>query len=104
LLKPNDDYGGKGITLGWETSESEWEQALEDALQHSFIVQERARVGKISIPALSEKVEMEELLVDFDPFLFDGKVEGGLVRLSAQSLVNVSQGGGETALVVLEDF
>lgn len=104
LLKPNDDYGGKGITLGWEASESEWENAISDALQHPFIVQERANVGKIRIPALSERIEMEELLVDFDPFLFNGKVEGGLVRLSAQSLVNVTQGGGETALVVLEDF
>lgn len=104
LLKPNDDYGGKGITLGWETSESEWEKAIQDALPHPFIVQQRARVGKISIPALSEKIQMEELLVDFDPFLFDGKVNGGLVRLSGQSLVNVTQGGGETALVVLEDF
>ena len=47
---------------------------------------------------------MEELLIDFDPFLFRGKVEGGLVRLSSSSLVNVAQGGGETALIVLEDF
>jgi hypothetical protein len=105
LLKPNDDYGGKGITLGWEATESEWEVALENALQDSFIAQERAPGGKISIPALSDdRVEMQELLIDFDPFLFNGKVEGGLVRLSAQSIVNVTQGGGETPLVVLEDF
>ncbi len=104
LLKPNDDYGGKGITLGWEATESEWESALGDALRHSFIVQERAAVGKIQIPTLFESVSMQELLVDFDPFVFHGKVEGGLVRLSSQSLVNVTQGGGETALVILEDY
>lgn len=104
LIKPNDDYGGKGITLGWETSESEWEKAIEEAFPHSFVAQERAAVGKTSIPALAGSVVMQELMIDFDPFVFNGKVEGGLVRLSSQSIVNVSQGGGETPLVVLEDF
>ncbi|MCA1639060.1 MAG: hypothetical protein LC768_12135 [Acidobacteria bacterium] len=50
LLKPNDDYGGKGIKLGWEMSQAEWETALNEAL------------------------------------------------------VNVSQGGGQAALIILEDF
>lgn len=102
LLKPNDDYGGSGIVLGWESSESEWEKALQDALQNSFVAQERAPVEKIKIPTYSDEIKMEELLVDFDPFLFRGRAEGGLVRLSASSLVNVALGGGETALIILE--
>jgi hypothetical protein len=104
LLKPNDDYGGKGIKLGWETSQAEWETALNEALQHSYVVQERVPVGKVTIPAFSDSIKMERLLIDFDPFLFLGKAEGGLVRLSSQSLVNVAQGGGQTALIILEDF
>ena len=104
LIKPNDDYGGHGIFLGWETEQSEWETALNNALEKSFIAQERVAVEKTTIPAHDgEKIMMNELLIDFDPFLFRGKVEGGLVRLSASSLVNVAQGGGETALVVLEN-
>jgi len=27
VLKPNDEYGGKGIILGWEIDASGWEQA-----------------------------------------------------------------------------
>ena len=104
LIKPNDDYGGHGIFLGWETEQGEWETALNNALENSFIAQERVAVEKVTIPAHDgEKITMTELLIDFDPFLFRGKVEGGLVRLSASSLVNVAQGGGETALVVLEN-
>jgi glutathionylspermidine synthase len=103
VLKPNDDYGGKGISFGWETTESEWQTAIENALQDSFVVQERVPIEKFTFPTYSENVEMIELLVDFDPFLFMGKVEGGLVRLSSSSLVNVTQGGGQTALIVLED-
>ena len=104
LIKPNDDYGGKGVVLGWETSQNDWEQVINESLQHSFVAQERAAVEKAVFPAYSDKVTMENLLIDFDPFLFAGKVEGGLVRLSASSIVNVAQGGGETAMFVLEDF
>ncbi len=104
LLKPNDDYGGQGIVLGWETSQSDWETAIDDALEDSFIVQERAEIEKKEFPVFTDSVELEKLLVDFDPFLFLNRVEGGLVRLSSASLVNITQGGGQTALVVLEDF
>ena len=27
VLKPNDEYGGKGVNLGWEMTESEWDDA-----------------------------------------------------------------------------
>ncbi len=26
VLKPNDEYGGKGIVLGWEVDDAEWER------------------------------------------------------------------------------
>jgi hypothetical protein len=104
ILKPNDDYGGKGIFFGWENSSADWETAINSALSQSFIVQERAEIEKTMFPTYDKTVVMQNLLVDFDPFLFLGKVEGGLVRLSASSLVNVTQGGGQTALIVLEDY
>lgn len=104
ILKPHDDYGGHGISLGWETTESEWDEVLRNALKHCFVAQERVEVDKVKIPTFNSEASIETLNIDFDPFLFNGKVHGGLVRLSAKSLVNVTQGGGETALVILEDF
>lgn len=103
LLKPNDDYGGRGIVLGWEVSPSVWDAALNESLQNSFVAQERVAVEKVNFPAYSDKITIENLLIDFDPFLFSGKVEGGLVRLSSSSIVNIAQGGGEAAMIVLED-
>jgi hypothetical protein len=44
------------------------------------------------------------MYVDFNPFLFQNEVEGALIRLSTSTLLNVSLGGGQTALLVLEDF
>src|SRR3982751_549178 len=33
VLKPNDEYGGTGVTLGWETSEGAWDDAIATALR-----------------------------------------------------------------------
>src|SRR5205823_1647058 len=32
VLKPSDEYGGKGVVLGWEASEREWDGTLETAV------------------------------------------------------------------------
>ena len=105
VLKPNDDYGGKGISFGWESSEREWDDAIGHALDSHHLVQERVGVEKTDIPLISEgEARMASLTVDFDPFLFRGEVEGGMVRLAPGSLVNISSGGGETALAILEGY
>ena len=103
VLKPNDDYGGHGVFLGWETSAEDWELALRRALDNPYVVQERVVAEKINMPAYSDRVSLDQLYVDFDPFLFQNEVEGALIRLSASALLNVTSGGGQTALLVLED-
>jgi hypothetical protein len=37
-----------------------------------------------------------DLVVDLDPFVFEGEVEGFLTRLSGTSLANVTSGGGRS--------
>jgi glutathionylspermidine synthase len=103
VLKPNDDYGGHGVFLGWEMDHDMWEEAINFGLSQAYVVQERVDVEKTSIPVFSDRVSMEELFVDFNPFLFQNEVEGALIRLSSSSLLNVTSGGGQTALLVLED-
>ncbi len=104
VLKPNDDYGGHGVVIGWETDPNAWEHAVAVALERLYVVQERVPVTKVAIPMFTDHVQAEEMFVDFNPFLFQNEVEGGLVRLSASSLCNVSSGGGQTALLVLENM
>ena len=31
MLKPNDDYGGHGVVLGWETGRQQWQEAVRAA-------------------------------------------------------------------------
>lgn len=104
VLKPNDDYGGHGVFLGWETTPDDWERAISLALERPYVVQERVPMKRFSIPTFSDRVRMEEMFIDFNPFLFHNEPEGALVRLSSSSLLNVTSGGGQTALLVLEDM
>jgi uncharacterized circularly permuted ATP-grasp superfamily protein len=103
VLKPNDDYGGHGVYLGWETDKEGWREAVKAALHKPYLVQERVALEKINMPAYSDRVYLDELFVDFNPFLFQNEVEGALIRLSPSALLNVTSGGGQTALLVLED-
>jgi hypothetical protein len=100
VLKPNDEYGGTGVTLGWETDEQEWDAAIERTLSAKngvWIVQERIPVRREIFPFIPEigKLEFRDMLVDFAPYLFRGKVCGFLTRLSATGLANVTSGGGQ---------
>lgn len=103
VLKPNDDYGGRGVLLGWEMNAEDWEAAVTNALTKPYVVQERVNSLKTRIPAYSDRVCLDQMYLDLNPFLFENKVEGALIRLSAGPLLNVTSGGGQTALLVLED-
>lgn len=107
VLKPNDEYGGKGVHIGWETEQGAWDAALAAAAAEPAVVQERAQIAHEEFPAMTADgaVEFDRRLVDSDPFLFLGRrVRGCLCRLSSQTLLNVTAGGGSVAPVfVVED-
>ena len=100
VLKPNDEYGGAGVTLGWETSESAWDAVLQEALAAppgTWIVQEKIAVRREVFPWFQGGGDavMTDMLVDMAPYLFRGKLAGFLTRLSATGLANVTSGGGQ---------
>ncbi len=94
VLKPNDEYGGKGVILGWTVERREWEQTLITALTASYVVQEKVPVPREPFPVLLDRMHFLDLSVDCDPYLFWGKVGGQLTRLSSSALLNVTAGAG----------
>ena len=94
VLKPNDEYGGKGVILGWTVERHEWEQTLLTALTASYVVQEKVPVPREPFPVLLDRMHFLDLAVDCDPYLFWGKVGGQLTRLSSSALLNVTAGAG----------
>jgi uncharacterized circularly permuted ATP-grasp superfamily protein len=100
VLKPSDEYGGSGVTLGWETEEAAWDDAIERALTAKngvWIAQERIPIRREVFPYITDvgQVHYRDMLVDFAPYLFRGKLCGFLTRLSTTGLANVTSGGGQ---------
>jgi hypothetical protein len=103
ILKPNDDYGGHGIFLGDRLSEAEWDEKLSAALENDFVVQETVTLHTEEFPVFDEhQWSLQPMYVDTNPFIFRGRVEGAMVRLSDSPIVNVTSGGGETGFFVIE--
>ncbi len=107
VLKPNDDYGGHGIFIGWSASEEEWETSIQAALADGdYLVQERVKTAKEMFPTLidgGDKFHMVEQLVDLDPLLFNGVVGSAFTRLSSTELANVSSGGGMVPTFIISE-
>ncbi|HET7228105.1 MAG TPA: hypothetical protein VFJ55_05655 [Chthoniobacterales bacterium] len=102
VIKPNDDYGGRGIHIGSRLTEKEWDGAIETGLSEDYVVQEAVTLHPEEFPIFSDdKWGLQPMFVDTNPFLFRGKVCGAMVRLSSSPIVNVTSGGGETGFFVL---
>lgn len=106
VLKPNDEYGGTGVLLGWEASASQWQAGLDQALIDApgrWVIQERIPVQRETFPCFDDlgEVTMTDMLVDLAPYLFRGRLGGYLTRLSTTGLANVTSGGGQVPAFVI---
>jgi len=105
VLKPNDDYGGAGVVLGWEATPEVWQATIQRALEHPYIVQQRIELPSEPYPTYVDgSVVYADRITDTAPYCFDGAVvDGCLSRISSASLVNVTAGGGSTVPTFVVD-
>jgi len=103
VLKPNDDYGGRGIVLGWLASDEEWQRTLKGALDAPYVVQERIELPSEPFPSwVDGDVRIYDRMVDLAPFITGGAtVDGGLTRIATDPLLNVTAGGGSSVATML---
>ncbi|MEZ4699887.1 MAG: hypothetical protein R2834_06125 [Rhodothermales bacterium] len=102
VIKPNDEYGGKGVTLGFSASQAEWDDAIEQSARHQFVVQEVVDIHRE--PFLQKTAggwEYVPTIIDLDPYLNGPLMGGCLTRTSASNLANVTAGGGSLPLFIL---
>lgn len=103
VLKPNDEYGGKGIVLGWEVGDAAWAEALRSALQEPYIVQKRVSLPSEPYPSVVDgRLVVADRMLDTAPYVVYGQyVDGCLTRLSTAALLNVTAGGGSSVPTML---
>lgn len=102
VIKPNDEYGGKGVVLGFAATDAEWGEAIKYGLDNGYVVQEVVEISKepflLKGPGGWERVPT---VVDLDPYLNGPLMGGCLVRTSTSNLANVTAGGGSMPVFIL---
>lgn len=103
VLKPNDDYGGKGIVLGWTVDQPIWDVAVKTAVENPYVVQRRVRLPYEPFPSFENgKLVVLDRMLDTNPYVAFGQyMHGCLTRISTEALVNVTAGGGSTVPTML---
>ena len=105
VLKPNDEYGGKGVFLGFDDTTGAWDTAIETALADGdYVVQEAVKIHRE--PFLVQTAagwEHVPTVIDLDPYVFGPMVGGCLTRTSATNLANVTAGGGTLPMFILRN-
>jgi uncharacterized circularly permuted ATP-grasp superfamily protein len=104
VLKPADSWGGQGIYLGWEVTDSQWRDAIQEALSGRYIAQERVFIPKTEMPRVAgDGWEYASYSVDFNPYTFSSGVGLPLIRLAGTDLLNIKAGGQLTVSYVIDN-
>jgi len=104
VIKPNDQYGGTGVTLGFEATQDEWDMAIAQGLDTGHVVQEIVDIHRepFLMPTDSGWAEVPAI-IDLDPYLNGPLMGGCLTRISATNLANVTAGGGTLPMFILRN-
>jgi uncharacterized circularly permuted ATP-grasp superfamily protein len=101
VVKPNDEYGGKGVYIGWASSDEEWQQGIQEALGGSYVVQQAVTIEREPYPYYENGVQFRDMAADLDPFTFGTDTQGILTRLSTAALLNVTAGTGSVVPTIV---
>jgi len=104
VIKPNDDYGGRGVVLGKQVDDSAWEQTVKLAIADPSVVQEIIPIPDGIFPEVDHgRIVFNRAYIDLDPYLFYGDLGGILTRLSISQKCNVTAGGGMVPTFIIDD-
>ncbi|MFT4605223.1 MAG: hypothetical protein ACI9W4_001962 [Rhodothermales bacterium] len=102
VLKPNDEYGGTGVSLGFACSQSEWDDAIAVGIRDRHVVQEVVDIHREPFLMKSDSDwKSVPSVIDLDPYLNGPLLGGCLTRTSATNLANVTAGGGTLPMFIL---
>jgi hypothetical protein len=103
VLKPNRSFGGEGVMLGLSLSQSEWEQAVDQALadEERWVVQKLAPIPVYEFPVVGPDnavhIEPFYTVMGFAPSKYGLAI---LARASQKQVVNVAQRGGMCVVMI----
>jgi len=105
VIKPTSGYGGRDVMIGRETEPGAWDDRLDHAAEHpvEWTLQAYVDIPEEEFPVMDPDLVFEPRKVNLNPYLFGGRYAGSFVRLSTNSVINVSVGGGMAPAFVVPD-
>jgi hypothetical protein len=105
VIKPTSGYGGRDVMIGRETEPGAWDDRLDHAAENpvEWTMQRYVDIPEEVFPVMDPDLVFEPRKVNLNPYLFGGRYAGSFVRLSTNSVINVSVGGGMAPAFVLPD-
>ena len=105
VIKPTSGYGGRDVMIGRETEPGAWDDRLNHAAVHpvEWTLQAYVDIPEEEFPVMDPDLVFEPRKVNLNPYLFGGRYAGSFVRLSTNSVINVSVGGGMAPAFVVPD-
>jgi uncharacterized circularly permuted ATP-grasp superfamily protein len=102
VLKPTHEYGGRQVLIGSETPPAAWREAVESNVGGPFVVQERQAIPEEPFPSFETgSLAFVPLKLNANPFYVRGAEVGAVARVSRDSVINVSAGGGSMPTFVV---
>lgn len=103
VLKPQASYAGKGIVIGRDTRDAEWNEAIDKAIKENWTIQEFVNVPIMTVPEIvNKKLDFAYKRYNFNALVFGGKYAGGFTRLSQEIVINVAKAGGVIPAIAAE--
>ena len=103
VLKPNSEYGGRGVIIGIEADEKSWETEVEESLKKPMVVQEFVPIPEDQFPVFEPDLNFKPKKVNINFLTFAGQYGGGFARTSDSLVINVSRGGALATFIVLDE-
>jgi hypothetical protein len=107
VLKPNEGYGGFGISLGIDCSQAEWNEAVDKSAEPEadYAVQEFVRIPLDDFPVVEndEYKGFHPRKVNINYWSHAGEFAGAFLRAATGNLINVHQGGGLVPVFFLSE-
>lgn len=95
ILKPSFGYGGKGVWIGRESKDEDWNAAIDRAVKGEYVVQEFVNAPIMSFPiVVNRKLDFAYKKVNLNCLVFGSKLSGSFSRVSDETVINVARGGG----------
>ena len=95
ILKPAFGYGGKGVAIGRDSKDEDWNSMIDRALKGDYVVQEYVNIPIITLPVVvNRKLDFAYKKINLNCLICGGKLAGSFSRVSDESVINVARGGG----------